>query len=70
MIPKEFYNEKTREVAEKLLPMTIAVKKDPIAWKTTGPINFGNAQYYGYLKDGKRSGIGKQLYPNWDLYEG
>ena len=50
--------------------MTIAVKKDPIAWKTTGPINFGNAQYYGYLKDGKRSGIGKQLYPNWDLYEG
>jgi len=36
---------------------------------TSGSIIYpDNIKYYGYLKDGKKNGIGKQVWPDFGLY--
>lgn len=55
------------------MPLDLKMVNNPEdeKWFTDGPIGFpGGFKYYGYLKNGVKNGIGKQVWPDYGLYEG
>jgi hypothetical protein len=68
--PPDFYNDKTREIALRLGSFKYN-EEETQTFVSKGPIAMENGvRYIGQFHNGTRNGRGKQVWPDYTLYEG